>query len=141
MATTTTTTAASPKARHWSDFVAILVGVALIGISLRPGGQNASTEAAQDFGNPKWALIVHITSGALALASVFLAQRRGARNGLPKTLMLVAAALLLGMFIMSIVSGLSGTRSWLTLLLPGLLLLGASFAVGPMPRNLDAGTR
>ena len=141
MATTTTTTTASPKTRHWSDFVAILVGVSMIGIALRPGGQNASNEAAQDLGDPQWALMVHITSGALALASVFLAQRRGARTGLPKTLLLIAGALLLGMFIMSMVSGASGARSWLTLLLPGLLLLGAAFGVGPMPRNLDSGTR
>jgi cytochrome bd-type quinol oxidase subunit 2 len=137
MATTTTTTAPSAKTRHWSDFVAILVGVALIGIEVWPGDQNASSAAAQDLGNPKWILIAHITAGALALASVFLAQRRE-RSGLPKMLLLLAGALLLGGFILSIATGDSGTRAWLTLVLPGVLLLGAAFGVGPMPRDLHS---
>lgn len=109
----------------------------MIGIALRPGSHNASAAAAQDLGNPKWILIAHIASGALALASVFLAQRRG-RGGLPKMLLLLAGALLLGGFILSITTGDSGTRAWLTLLLPGVLLLASAFGVGPMPRDLHS---
>ena len=132
----TTTPASSARTRHWSDFVAILVGVSMIGLALRPGDHNASNAAAQDLGNLNWILVVHIAAGAMALASVFLAQRR-ARTGLPKVLLMVAGALLLGGFILSIMAGDSGARSWLTLLLPGVLLLVAAFGVGPMPRHLD----
>ena len=112
----------------------------MIGVAVWPGDHNASSAAAADLGNPKWIWIAHIVAGALSLASVFLAQRT-ARSGLPKILLMVAGALLLVGFVMTMLAGSSGPRSWLALLLPGLLLLAAAFGVGPMPRNLDTHTR
>jgi hypothetical protein len=109
----------------------------MIGIEIWPGRHNASSAAAQDLGNPKWILIAHSVAGALALGSVFLAQRR-ARNGLPKIMLLIAGAVLLGGFVLSMSAGDAGARAWLTLVLPGVLLFGAAFGVGPMPRDLNS---
>ena len=129
----TPTVSNSPSARHWSDLVVILVGVSLLALAIWPGGRTASVSATQDLVSPQYAWIAYIVGAITALAAVFLAQRRG-RQGLPRMLLVLGAiALLVGFFI----ARDTGTRAWLTLLLPGLLLFGASFAVGPMPRGGD----
>lgn len=123
----------TPGARHWSDLVVIVVGVSLLALAIWPGGRTASVSATQDLISPQYAWLAYIVGAVTALAAVFLSQRRG-RQGLPRILLMVGAiVLLVGFFI----ARDTGTRAWLTLLLPGLLLFGSSFAVGPMPRGGD----
>jgi hypothetical protein len=116
--------------------VAILVGVSMLAIAVWPGDTNASGGAAADLGSPQWVWIAHIAAAAAALSAVFLAQRRG-RGGLPRMLLVAGALILLATFVMSWTSGVTGPRTWLTLLLPAVLLVVASMGVGPMPRTLD----
>jgi hypothetical protein len=91
-------------------------------------------------GSPQWQWIAYIIAGAAAISSVFLAQRRG-RSGLPRLLLWIGAFALIGVFVISLTTGTSGPRAWLTLLLPAVLLAVASMGVGPMPRTLDSNTR
>ncbi|MES2524894.1 MAG: hypothetical protein V4617_19505 [Gemmatimonadota bacterium] len=132
-----TTVPASPATRHWSDLLAIVVGVVLLGLAIWPGDSNASRGAAADVGSPQWVWIAHIVAALAALSSVFLAQRRE-RSGLPRLLLLLGAVALLAVFVIALMAGDTGTRAWLTLLLPAVLLFVASAGVGPMPRRLDA---
>ena len=137
MTHSTLSPAHSPRARHWSDLVVILVGVTLFALAVWPRDPDASSNAGVDIGHPQWQWIAHIVASAAAISSVFLAQRRG-RSGLPRTLLWIGALALIAAFIVSLTAGVGGPRPWLTLLLPAVLLAAASMGVGPMPRTLDS---
>jgi len=118
--------------RHWADVLAIVTGVALLGLAIWPGPHSASAGAEREAGNAQALWLAHALAGASALISVGIAQRWGLRP-LARALLLIAAlalAVLLFMF------RDFGPRALLTVLLPALLLLISATAVGPMPRDL-----
>lgn len=127
--------ARSPATRHWSDALAILVGVTLLALSIWPGEPNASREASADLGNAQFAHIARLIAGACALLGVGLAQSPE-RRGLPRVLLVIGALSLLLAFGLALTDGTTGPRAWLSLALPAVLLFVASAGVGPLPRHL-----
>ena len=122
----------SPRTRHWSDLLALLTGVALIGVVIWPGGPTANNAAAEELRFPVAAWMVLGSAGFLALAGATVAQRWSLR-GLGRGLIAVGGVLLLvNLFFVRDF----GVRALLTLLLPGVALLAAAFGAGPMPRDL-----
>ena len=120
--------------RHWADVVAIFTGLALLGLAIWPGPQSASAGAAREVGNQQLLWLAHAAAGAVALASVVIVQRWQLRP-IGRLLLVIAG---LGLLAVLIVFRDFGPRALLTVLLPGLLLLGAATSVGPMPRDLHA---
>lgn len=122
----------SPRARHWSDVLALVTGVALIGIVIWPGGPTANNAAAEELRFPVATWLVLASAGALALAGTTIAQRWSMRT-LGRGLIALGGLLLLAnlFFVRDF-----GLRSMLTLLLPGLALLASAFGAGPMPRDI-----
>ena len=129
-------TSSNPPARtrHWTDFLAILTGVALLALAVWPRPATISEEASQELGSPEYAWIAWIIGGASALAAVFLAQR-ARRPALFRGLMLLGGVVLLVGFIVSRAS--MGANGWLTLMLPAVVLFACAFGIGPMPRQVD----
>ena len=123
------TAAPQPGARRWSDMLAILTGVALLAISIWPGEPTASGDASRDLRAPQLAWLAHIVAGALAIGAVFVAQA-WRRLGMARAMLVAGAALLL---IALVVSRLLDARSLLSLGLPAVALLAASWGLGPMP--------
>ena len=122
----------SPRTRHWSDVLALLTGVALLGLVIWPGGPTANNAAAEELRFPVAAWMVLGGAGFLALAGATIAQRWSMR-GLGRGLIALGGVLLLvNLFFVRDF----GVRAILTLLLPGIALLAAAFGAGPMPRDL-----
>lgn len=129
-----TTPVPPAKTRHWTDFVAILTGVTLLALAVWPRQTSISDDASRDLGNPQYAWVAWIVSGLAALAAVLLAQR-SRRPALYRGLMLLGGTVLVVGFILS--RELMGARSWLTLLLPAVVLYSTAFGIGSMPREPD----
>jgi hypothetical protein len=125
-----------PRTRLWADVVAIVVGVALLGIGIWPSDVTASRGAERELGSPDVAMLARWLGGALAVGGVLIAQR-WRRRRLGRTFLIVAALVLLAAFASA---RDFGWRAWFTLALPAALLLAAAFAAGPMPApSADAG--
>ena len=125
----------SPRTRHWSDVLALVTGVALIGMVIWPGNPFANNSAAEELRFPIASWMTLVIAGTLALAGTTIAQR-WSRRGAGRTLIALGGALLLvNLFFVRDF----GARSLLTLLLPGLALLAAAFGAGPMPRDVGPG--
>jgi hypothetical protein len=121
------------QSRHWADVLAIFTGLALLGLAIWPGPQSASAGAARESGgNQEILWLSHAIGGALALASVAIAQRWKLRP-LARVLLATAAV---GLVVVLFTFRDFGPRALLTLLLPAVLLLVSASAVGPMPRDL-----
>ena len=125
----------SARTRHWSDLLALVTGVALIGMVLWPGGPLANSATAEELRFPAAAWIVLAVAGTLAIAGATAAQRWTLR-ALGRGLIAAGGLLLLAnlLFVRDF-----GLRSALTLLLPGLALLAAAAGAGPMPRDIGPG--
>ncbi|HUQ81452.1 MAG TPA: hypothetical protein VM076_09955 [Gemmatimonadaceae bacterium] len=128
-----TASSVGPKSRNWADLVAIVTGVALIGLAMWPGPQSASAGAARESGNPQLLWLSHACAGALALGAVAAAQRWSLRP-LARGLLILGG---LGLLSVLLVFRDFGPRALLTAVLPALLLLGAATAIGPMPRDMN----
>ncbi len=122
----------SAQRRHWADVLAIVTGLALLGLAIWPGPQSASAGAALESGRPQVLWLAHALAGAMALTGVTAAQRWGLRP-LGRWLLAIAA---LGLLAVLFTFREFGPRALSTVLLPALLLFIAAFAVGPMPREL-----
>lgn len=119
---------AAGQRRRWADIVVILVGLSLVGLAAwnAPVSAGAGPDEARSMPSIYMAYAV---GGGLALAAVFAVHRW---RGVGRLLLLAAAVVLLGY-------GVAGYRQgaevlWLTVVLPGVLLLSAAPFFGPMPR-------
>ena len=119
----------SEPARRWqlADFVAIMVGVSLIGSALYGGGLVWWSEASQirDL-NVVWT--IHFLIGALGIVAVGLAQTSRWRGAGRITLLVGGIILLLGLGAFFRL----GWLAWLTFGLPGILLILLARFVGPL---------
>jgi len=120
------------QARRWqvADFVAILVSVSLIGTALYGGGIVWGGEASEirhlhDL-NAVW--IIHFLTGAFGVAAVGLTQSPRWRSAGRITLLVCGIILLLGLGAFFRL----GWRAWLTLALPGIILILLARFVGPL---------
>lgn len=116
-------------ARTWADFLALLIGVSLIGISIWPGPPSATSDALRELRHADTLWLVHAGAGSATLVALALAQTARWR-GLGRVLLAVAALTLLAALI---VFRDFSTRAVLTLVLPALILLACVFAIGPVP--------
>jgi peptidoglycan/LPS O-acetylase OafA/YrhL len=119
---------ATGQRRRWADIVVILVGLSLVGLAAwnAPVSAGAGPDEARSMPSIYMAYAV---GGGLALAAVFAVHRW---RGVGRILLLAAAVVLLGY-------GVAGYRQvaealWLTVVLPGVLLLAAAPFFGRMPR-------
>jgi hypothetical protein len=110
-----------------ADFVAILVGMTLIGLALY-GGPLIDKAEGRVIRNVDAVWMIHLVTGALAVVAVGLAQRERWRS-LGRRLIAIAGVIHLGGlgYFMSM-----GWRAWLTIVLPGVLLITLSRFIGPM---------
>ena len=120
-----------PQTRNWSDFLAILTGVTLLGIAIWPGEPSATVDADRETTVTPALWLVHIAAGALALVAVGVAQKWRNR-AVARILLIVAALLLLGALMLFRDFTM---RAMLTSILPAVALLISSFAIGPLPRE------
>lgn len=123
MAATTT----SARTRDWADFLAILTGVALVGLSIWPGGITFSNEAEAVIGYPALLWLARAAAGGAAIAAVLLAQR-WERRGAARALLVGGAGLLLLALLMF---RDFGARALLMSIVPAAALLVAAVGVGP----------
>lgn len=129
--TTSASTSDAPRTRHWADVIGIVTGISLIALSIWPSGVTASEEAVEATAIPDAVYVVRVLAGMAALAAVFLGQKWRRRTAARALMGGAGAALLVTLLVFNQFEG----RALLTMLLPGVLLVVAAFAVGPMPRG------
>ena len=119
--------------RRWADIVVILTGLALVGLAAwnAPASGGGRPHEAESLASM---YVAYAIGGGLALTALFVAHRW---RTVGRVLLVAAALLLLGF-------GFDAFRAqvwpvWITVLLPALLLLGATPFFGPMPRANPAG--
>lgn len=115
------------KRRRWADIVVIATALLLVGLAAWTGPASSGPRA--DVASLGWMYVAYGVGGALALVALFVAHR--SRTG--GRLLLGAAALVVLGF------GLNAFRRpsaalWLTIVVPGLVLLAATPFLGRMPR-------
>lgn len=113
--------------RWWADVAVIFVGLALVGLAVWSPPFSPSSEVR----NVVAAWQVYALAGGLSLAALLVGQRWQWRT--IARLMLLAAAIVL---IVGLFRAFSrpGPAAWLTTVLPAVVLLAATPALGPMPR-------
>jgi peptidoglycan/LPS O-acetylase OafA/YrhL len=114
--------------RRWADIVVILVGLLLLGLAAWNAPVSSGTRPDEAESLPS-IYVAYAVGGGLALAALFVAHRW---RMVGRVLLVIAALVLLGY-------GIAGYQApaealWLTVVLPGILLLAASPFFGPMPR-------
>ena len=114
------------RRRQWVDTLAIIAGVATFAGAI--WGPLLSTGGMSEVRYKDYVWIMYAVAGGAAIASVFLAQRRPR----PARALLALAGLLLLSSLFAFRD--FGWRSWLTILVPGLIMLVASPFLGVMPR-------
>jgi hypothetical protein len=112
--------------RHWADIVVILAGLMLWGFAIWPTPFANNPEVGRLTVWP-----IYAVAGLLTLAGFLLGQRWDWRA--VARVMLFAAAGVLAYGLLTTFRAL-GTVAWLTVIVPGLLLLLAAPFFGPMPR-------
>ena len=117
--------------RHRADLIAIITGLALLGLAIWPSSPSASTGVAVESGRPDVLWLVHALAGGMALLGVTVARWDLRQMG--RSLIVIAAA---GLIAVLFQFDQIGLRALLTVALPAILLLVAAFSVGPMPREI-----
>jgi len=119
--------------RRWADAALILTGLGLFGLAVWFPPFSTTKDAAQAI--VLWPF--YAAAGGLVLVALFLGQRwdwvRIARLALVAALVVLAVALFR---VRSV-----GLVAWLTLIIPGLVLLLTAPFFGPMPRAVHDGVR
>jgi hypothetical protein len=119
--------------RHWADVAVILVGLGLFGLAIwfppftTTGGADEVTSVPTLW--PYYA-----GAGGLTLIALFLGQRWEWRT--VARLMLVGAVIVLVVGLFTRFRGL-GPIAWITVIIPGIVLLAATPFFGPMPRAAE----
>ena len=116
----------SRRRSNVADFLAILVGMTLIGLALY-GGPLIDKGEGRVIRNVDAVWMIQLVTGVLAVVAVGLAQRDRWQS-FGRGLIAIAGAIHLGGlgYFMSM-----GWRSWLTIVLPGVLLIALSRFIGP----------
>jgi hypothetical protein len=120
----------STARRHWADVAVILAGLGLIGLAVWYPPFTATTGAGEVRSvHSLWP--VYAGAGALTLIALLLGQRWQWRT--------LARLLLVGAVIILAIGFFTGFRAlgpvaWLTVIIPGIVLLAATPFFGPTPR-------
>ena len=120
---------AEVKRRHWADVAVILAGLTLWGFAIWPTPFADSPEVGRLTVWP-----IYAVAGVLTLAGFLLGQRWQWRA--IARVLLFAAAAVLAYGLLTTFRAL-GAAAWLTVIVPGLLLLLAAPFFGPMPRAAE----
>jgi hypothetical protein len=120
--------------RHWADVAIILVGLGLFGLAVW-FPPFTTTTGAGEVRTVHYVWPIYATAGGLTLLGLFLGQRWQRR--------IFARLLLFGAVIVLAVGLFTGFRNlgpvaWLTVIVPGIVLLIATPFFGPMPRAVES---
>jgi nitrate reductase NapE component len=117
----------SRRRRNVADFLAILVGMSLIGVALY-GGPLIDKGEGRVIRNVDAVWMIQLVTGALAVTAVSLAQS-DRWHSFGRGLIAIAGIIHLGGlgYFMSM-----GWRAWLTVVVPGVLLIALSRFIGPI---------
>jgi hypothetical protein len=123
----------STERRHWADIAVILVGLGLFGLAIWYP-PFTSTTGAEEVRNVHSLWPVYAVAGGLTLIALLLGQRWQWRT--------LARLLLVGAILVLAIGFFTGFRAfgpvaWLTIIIPGLVLLVATPFFGPMPRAAE----
>lgn len=122
------------RRRHWADVAIILVGLGLFGLAIWFPPFTATTGAGE-VRTVHYVWPIYATAGGLTLLGLFLGQRWQWR--------VFARLLLIGAVIVLAVGLFTGFRNlgpvaWITVIVPGIVLLIATPFFGPMPRAVES---
>ncbi|HEV7595107.1 MAG TPA: hypothetical protein VGO33_08925 [Gemmatimonadaceae bacterium] len=123
--------------RQIADFVAILVGLGLIGAALYDWGGLIEYGQRTEIAHADAVWTIELLSGTLAVAAVILAQWPRWLAAAQAMSALAGIMLILGLFFFLRL----GWRAWVTFALPGLLLVGLSLLLGPVPPPASGGAK
>jgi len=124
------TDVADVERRHWADIAVILAGLGLFGLAIWPTPFVSNSEV----GGRLTVWQVYALAGGLTLAGLLIGQRWQWRAIARALLFGAVAVLAFGLF--TTFRDL-GTAAFLTVIVPGLLLLLAAPFFGPMPRAVN----
>lgn len=123
-------TATKPRSSsQWADALAIVTGVALLGVSIWPSITASSDAGQAEVRNVAAMVLVRIAAGAIAIGAVFVAQR-AQRRPMARGMLIAAALLLIGGLV---IFRDFGPWSLGTMVLPAVLLLVSAMRIGPLP--------
>jgi peptidoglycan/LPS O-acetylase OafA/YrhL len=122
----------SRERRRWADVAVILCGLGLFGLAIWFPPFSTTTGAGETAPTIAWP--IYGSAGGLTLVALFLGQRWRWR-ALARVL-LVAAVLILAYGLVTRFRDV-GPAAWLSVILPGIVLLVATPFFGPMPRAAE----
>jgi O-antigen/teichoic acid export membrane protein len=120
--------------RHWADVAVILVGLGLFGLAIWFPPFTTTTGADEVESVPTvWP--IYALAGGLTLVALFTGQRWQWRTFARVLLIAAVGVLIVGLF-----TGFRqlGPAAWLTVIIPGIVLLVAVPFFGPMPRAAES---
>jgi hypothetical protein len=120
--------------RHWADVAVIIVGLGLFGLAIWFPPFTTTTGATEVKSAPTvWP--IYALAGGLTLVALFAGQRWQWRTLARVLLIAAVAVLVVGLF-----TGFRdlGPAAWLTVIIPGVVLLAATPFFGPMPRAAES---
>ena len=120
--------------RHWADVAVIVVGLGLFGLAIWFPPFTTTTGADEVKTAPAvWP--IYALAGGLTLIALFAGQRWEWRTFSRVLLIAAVAVLVVGLF-----TGFRelGPAAWLTVIIPGIILLVATPFFGPMPRAAES---
>jgi hypothetical protein len=120
---------APPQRNQAADFLALLIGLSLIGVALYDWGGLIEYAQRTEILNADAVWTIEFVSGSLVVAAVIVAQWPRWRAAGQAMNALAGIMLILGLFFFIRL----GWRAWLTFALPGLLLVALSGLLGPLP--------
>jgi peptidoglycan/LPS O-acetylase OafA/YrhL len=126
----------SRERRRWADVAVILCGLGLFGLAIWFPPFTTSTGASETTPTSSWP--IYGSAGGLTLLALFLGQRWEWRTF--ARILLIAAVVVLGYGLLTRFREL-GPAAWVTVIVPGILLLIATPFFGPMPRAAASRSR